>query len=83
MDIIAPNIKDKIMFNSISLTPKINPKVEIKVTSPPPIPPLDIKIININKTPDIKRPSKLFIMSGDILYIIWFKILFNKENINI
>src|SRR5699024_1547629 len=68
-EIHAPKRKDKKIFNKISLIPRINPNVEIKVTSPPPIPPLDNMTIAKNKTPDIINPAKPFKKFIDSLYI--------------
>ena len=67
-EIIAPNIKDKKIVRNMFFIPKIKPKEPIKVTSPPPIPPLDTKIIKTNSNEDKTRPPILFNKSGYLLY---------------
>ena len=67
-EIIAPSIKDKNIIRNIRLMPVINPKAAIKVTSPPPIPPLDTKIIIINNSPLKTSPPILFNSSRGLLY---------------
>lgn len=68
IEIIAPNIKAEKIVNNIFFIPSIKPKEPIKVTSPPPIPPLEIRIIKINRNEDKTRPPILFNRSKDLLY---------------
>src|SRR5690554_3623404 len=74
-EIIAPNINDKNIVKNTFLIPNIKPKEPIRVTSPPPIPPLDKKIIKTNNIDDKTRPPILFNKSGDLLYNMYNKAL--------
>lgn len=69
-EIIAPKIKDKSMVNIICFIPKRKPRAPIKVTSPPPIPPLENITIIKNKTPAKRSPPKESISLIGVLYKI-------------
>ena len=63
-DIKAPITNDRNMFNVISLKPNIKPNAPIKVTSPPPIPPLEAIIIMMNNPADTNNPIRLLRTCG-------------------
>lgn len=69
-EIMAPNIKDKRIFSKDSLAPKTNPKAPIRVTSPSPIPPLEIRTIAKKMPPARNNPKRLANIFAGIWYII-------------
>lgn len=58
-EMIAPSIKDKNILNIMYLVPKINPKEDIRITSPSPIPPFDNITITKNTPPPNTNPPRL------------------------
>lgn len=75
-EIIAPIIKDNIIFNMIFLKPSINPSIAMSFMSPPPIPPLDIKAIIVKNNPAAKKPIILSNWITGIPYIIKSKVIY-------
>lgn len=64
-EIIEPKTNDKSIFKRINLSPKTKPKAPMRVTSPPPIPPVR-RTIRRKKPPAMSRPPRLVKMLGFI-----------------
>ncbi|XOQ18810.1 MAG: hypothetical protein ACFWUA_10015 [Sporanaerobacter sp.] len=83
IDMIAPRMNDRNMFNKVNLIPKINPSTPMSFISPPPIPPFDIMAIIKNIPLEIISANILLIIFGDVSYNINCGSLYMIAEINI